>query len=85
MELRAPAVAASGMTFEGHLAELARLRDSAKAAGQHGPAVAAEVWRGKAAGYHAERVKTEDLDKLTEDELEMVQRGKVPDRLKIVR
>lgn len=83
-ELRAPAVAQAGITFAGHLERLGHLSAKAETAGQHGAAIAAEVWRGKAIGYYAERVRTEDLDKLTEDELEMVSRGKVPARLKIV-
>lgn len=82
-ELRNEAAKAAGITFAGHLEDLRALRDSAKAAGQHGPAVAAETWRGRAAGFYVDRVRPEDLDKLTEDELEQVTRGKVPPRLKL--
>lgn len=82
-ELRAPAIAEAGITFAGHLKRLNELGVKAEKAGQHSAAVTAEVWRGKAAGLYVDQVKPEDLDKLTEDELEMVTRGKVPPRLKL--
>lgn len=55
-ELRQPAIERAEMTLEGHLAELAILRDQAKERGMLSAAVAAEVNRGKAAGFyrHAE-------------------------------
>lgn len=77
-------IAEAGITFAGHLERLRALSEKAEKAGQNAAAITAEVWRGRAAGLYADRVKPEDLDKLTEDELEMVTRGKVPPRLKIV-
>ena len=83
-ELRAPVIAEAGITFAGHLERLRLLSEKAEKAGQNGAAITAEVWRGKVAGLYVDQVKPEDLDKLTEDELEMVTRGKVPPRLKLV-
>ena len=54
-ELRKPVVAAVQMTLETHLNDLLSLRDKATTAGQLGPAVTAEVHRGKAAGLYVER------------------------------
>lgn len=81
--LRKPAVEAAGITFAGHLARLHSLSILAQGAEQYSAAIAAEVWRGKVASLYTEKVRTEDLDKLTEDELEEVTRGKVPTRLKL--
>lgn len=83
-EIRAPVIAEAGITFAGHLKRLKDLGEKAEKAGQNGAAITAEVWRGKVAGLYVDQVKPEDLDKLTEDELEMVTRGKVPPRLKLV-
>ena len=82
-KVRQPLVDAEGITFESHLKRLKELGAAAEKANQHSAAVTAEVWRGRAAGLYADRVRQEDLDKLTEDELEMVTRGKVPPRLKL--
>lgn len=54
-ELRGPAAEKAGVTLEGHLRALADLRDKAKAARQFGPAIAAEIARGKASGVHVEK------------------------------
>lgn len=51
-ELRQPAIERAELTLEGHLAELAALRDQAKGKGMLSAAVAAEVSRGKAAGIY---------------------------------
>lgn len=60
--LREPAqqavVAAGMITLEDHLAKLAELRDEGVRLGQVGPAVTAEVSRGKAAGFYIERRET---------------------------
>lgn len=56
-ELRKPAIEAAALTLESHLDELGKIRDEAKAAGQYGPAAAAEASRGKAAGLYKERVE----------------------------
>lgn len=58
--LRAPAVARAQLTLAQHLADLRRLRDSAQRAKQYGPAIQAEIARGKAAGlYDAEEAEPE--------------------------
>lgn len=47
------------VTLEGHLADLARLRDAAEEDGQFSAAITAEISRGKAVGLYTERVKQE--------------------------
>lgn len=54
-ELRAPAVARAQITLETHLADLKRLRDMAEASEKYGPAIQAEVARGKASGLYVEK------------------------------
>ena len=56
-DLRKPAEQAAAITLEGHLRDLADLRDKAARDGKWGPAVAAEIGRAKAAGYHVTRVE----------------------------
>lgn len=51
-ELRAPAVADARLTFEQHLGELKRLRDRAELSEKFGPAIQAEIARGRAAGLY---------------------------------
>lgn len=58
-EIRRPAVISARITLESHLEDLKELRDSAAAEGKWGPAVAAEISRGKAAGLYI--IKTEDV------------------------
>lgn len=69
------------ITLMDHLRELAKLRDAAVKAEDFGVAVAAETARGKAAGFHSERMRPEDLEKMNEAELEAIALGKVPLRL----
>ena len=57
-ELRKPVVEAAQVTLEDHLQQLADLRDKSMAAEQFGPAITAEVNRGKAAGLYVERSET---------------------------
>jgi len=54
-ELRKPAVEKAQVTLETHLNDLKRLRDLAEADLKFGPAVQAEVARGKAAGLYVEK------------------------------
>ena len=54
-ELRQPAVENAQITLETHLNDLKRLRDAAEADLKFGPAVQAEVARGKAAGLYVEK------------------------------
>ena len=60
------------MTYEGHIAELARLRESALKKGSFSSAVNAETNRGKAAGLYIDRkiIKTGKLEDMSEQELE---------------
>ena len=60
------------VTYEGHVAELARLREAALKKGSFSSAVNAEANRGKAAGLYIDRkiIKTGKLEDMTEQELE---------------
>ena len=53
-------------TVEAHMAELESLRNLAKAAGQHGAAIAAETKRGEVAGFYVKR--REDVTRLSASE-----------------
>lgn len=55
-DLRAPVIEAAQMTLESHLDELKRLRDAALSAEKYGPAINAEVARGRASGFYVEKV-----------------------------
>ena len=59
-------------TYEGHVAELARLREAALKKGSFSSAVNAEANRGKAAGLYIDRkiIKTGKLEDMSEQELE---------------
>jgi phage terminase small subunit len=54
-ELRKPVVEAAQLTLAEHLRALKELRDAALAQNQFGPAVTAEVSRGKASGLYTEK------------------------------
>jgi phage terminase small subunit len=60
------------ITFEKHVAELAKLRDSSRDKGAWSAAINAEVARGKAAGLYVEQkiIKHGKLEDMTEKELE---------------
>ena len=60
------------VNYEGHIAELARLREAALKKGSFSSAVNAEANRGKAAGLYIDRkiIKTAKLEDLSEQELE---------------
>ena len=60
------------ITFERHISELAKLRDSAREKGAWSAAVNAEVARGKAAGLYVEQkiIRTGKLEDLNSDQLE---------------
>ena len=60
------------VTYEGHVAELARLREAALKKGSFSSAVNAEANRGKAAGLYIDRkiIKTGKLEDLSEQELD---------------
>ena len=85
VEKRAEQSGAAVLTLEQHLNSLAELRDAAKAEKAFTAAIAAEIGRGKAAGFHSDRLRPEDLELLNDAELEQVAKnGAVPRRLKIV-
>jgi len=71
-ELREERVRKHEVTYEGHVAELARLREAALRKGSFSSAVNAEANRGKAAGLYIDRkiIKTGKLEDLSEAELE---------------
>ena len=71
-ELREERLRKHEVTYEGHIAELARLREAALKKGSFSSAVNAEANRGKAAGLYIDRkiIKTGKLEDLTEQELE---------------
>ena len=60
------------VTYEGHIAELARPREAALKKGSFSSAVNAEANRGKAAGLYIDRkiIKTGKLEDMSEQELE---------------
>ena len=61
------------VTFENHIAELAKLRDESRGKGAWSAAINAEVARGKAAGLYVDQknIKYGSLDSLTPAELEL--------------
>lgn len=65
-ELRAPAVKAAQITLEQHLADLKALRDKADAAEKYGPAIQAEMARGKASGLYVDKIDLNVTDALAE-------------------
>lgn len=56
-ELRRPAVEKAQLTLEQHLIDLQRLRDLAEASQKFGPAVTAEMARGKASGFYVDKIE----------------------------
>lgn len=79
-ELRKEVTRQIGVSLEDHLAKLAELRDRADGASKFGPAVNAEVARGKACGLYIERTEVvdktprekPDLSKLSKEEVQML-------------
>ena len=71
-ELREERLRKHEVTYGGHIAELARLREAALAKGSFSSAVNAEANRGKAAGLYIDRkiIKTGKLEELSEEQLE---------------
>lgn len=60
--LRAPAVAKAQITLEQHLNDLKRLRDLAEASEKFGPAIQAEMARGKASGLYVDKTELTGKD-----------------------
>ena len=71
-QLREERIRKHDVTYEGHIAELGRLREAALKKGSFSSAVNAEANRGKAAGLYIDRkiIKTGKLEDLSEQELE---------------
>jgi len=71
-ELKEERIRKHEVTYEGHIAELARLREAALKKGSFSSAVNAEANRGKAAGLYIDRkiIKTGKLEDMSEQELE---------------
>ena len=71
-ELKEERIKKHEVTYDNHLAELARLREAALKKGSFSSAVNAEANRGKAAGLYIDRkiIKTGKLEELTEEQLE---------------
>ncbi|SRR6266404_1011053 len=56
-EIRKPSLEMAQVTLAEHLRDLKRLRDLAEASEKYGPAVAAEMARGKVSGLYVEKVE----------------------------
>ena len=71
-ELREEKMLKYGVTYESHVAELARIKDAALKKNSFSAAVNAETNRGKAAGLYIDRkiIKTGKLEEMTEEQLE---------------
>ena len=74
------------VTYEGHVAELARLREAALKKGSFSSAVNADANRGKAAGLYIDRkiIKTGKLEDLSEQELEAKMKQILDDYAQII-
>ena len=74
------------VTYEGHIAELARLREAALKKGSFSSAVNAEANRGKAAGLYIDRkiIKTGKLEDMSEQELEAKMKQILDDSSQII-
>ena len=85
-ELREERVRKHEVTYEGHVAELARLREAALKKGSFSSAVNAEANRGKAAGLYIDRkiIKTGKLEDLSEKELEAKMKQILDDYAQII-
>ena len=85
-ELREERLKKHEVTYEGHVAELARLREAALKKGSFSSAVNAEANRGKAAGLYIDRkiIKTGKLEDLSEQELEAKMKQLLDDYAQII-
>lgn len=74
--IRSKAAEAVGLTLQQHLTDLKRLRDMAESSEKYGPAVQAEVARGKASGLYVEKI--EHSGEIKTPELKLVLHGTAP-------
>ena len=56
VEIRKHAADKVGLTLQQHLIDLKRLRDMAESSEKYGPAIQAEIARGKASGLYVEKI-----------------------------
>ena len=85
-ELKEERIRKHEVTYEGHIAELGRLREAALKKGSFSSAVNAEANRGKAAGLYIDRkiIKTGKLEDLSEQELEAKMKQILDDYAQII-
>ena len=85
-ELKEERIKKQEVTYEGHIAELGRLREAALKKGSFSSAVNAEANRGKAAGLYIDRkiIKTGKLEDLSEQELEAKMKQILDDYAQII-
>ena len=85
-ELKEESLKKHEVTYEGHVAELARLREAALKKGSFSSAVNAEANRGKAAGLYIDRkiIKTGKLEDMSEQELEAKMKQILDDYAQII-
>ena len=85
-QLREERIRKHEVSYEGHIAELARLREAALKKGSFSSAVNAEANRGKAAGLYIDRkiIKTGKLEDLSEQELEAKMKQILDDYAQII-
>ena len=85
-ELKEERIRKHEVTYENHVAELARLREAALKKGSFSSAVNAEANRGKAAGLYIDRkiIKTGKLEDLSEQELEAKMKQILDDYAQII-
>ena len=74
------------VTYDGHVAELSRIKEAALKKGSFSSAVNAETNRGKAAGLYIDRkiIKTGKLEDLTEEQLEQKMKQILEDYSQII-
>ena len=85
-QLREERIRKHEVTYENHIAELARLREAALKKGSFSSAVNAEANRGKAAGLYIDRkiIKTGKLEDMSEQELEAKMKQILDDYAQII-
>ena len=85
-ELREERLRKHEVTYEGHVAELDRIKEMALKKGSFSSAVNAETNRGKAAGLYIDRkiIKTGKLEDLSEEELEQKMKQILDDYAQII-
>ena len=85
-ELREEKLKKYEVNYDGHVAELGRIKDAALKKGAWSAAVNAETNRGKAAGLYIERkiIKTGKLEDLSEQELEQKMKQILEDYSQII-